>query len=139
MEQAFRGQEGAAGDGAGGPGANTREPTRQREFPHLDEPAEDAEEPVLAVHRAPYAVSPGHLLLLVVVLIPTRRGRRGIAVHDLPPPARRSRAGSRRRRREARGPGAPCAAPATAPPAARSSADLRARPIHPSGLGAELT
>lgn len=40
-----------------------------RDFPHLDEPAEDAEEPVFAVDGASYAVSAGPLLL---ILVPTR-------------------------------------------------------------------
>lgn len=50
-----------------------------RDFPHLDEPAEDAEEPVFAVDRASYAVTPDPLLL---VLVPTRQRRRRVAVHD---------------------------------------------------------
>lgn len=72
-------REGAARRGAGCGG--WRRARAGREFPHLDEPAEDAEEPVLAVHRAAYAVSPGHILLLV--LVPGRRRRRGVTVHDL--------------------------------------------------------
>lgn len=47
--------------------------------PHLDELAEDAEEPVLAVDRAPDAVAPGQVLL--VLLITVRRRRRRVAVH----------------------------------------------------------
>lgn len=78
--------EGTAAPGAGGGcqrrgghlgrvgGAHAR-----RAFPHLDEPAEDAEEPVLAVDRATYAVPPGRGLL---VLVPTRRRWRRVAVHD---------------------------------------------------------
>lgn len=47
--------------------------------PHLDEPAEDAEEPVLAVDCAPYAVSASHPILLAIL---ARWRRRRIAVHD---------------------------------------------------------
>lgn len=42
---------------AGRQPGESRGPTRGA-FPHLDEPAEDAEEPVLAVDRAAYAVPP---------------------------------------------------------------------------------
>ena len=51
----------------------------RRDVPHLNESTEDTEEPVLAVDRAPYAVSPSTLLLL---LIPTGQRRRRVAIHD---------------------------------------------------------
>lgn len=44
----------------------------RRALPHLDEPAEDAEEPVLAVDRAAYTVPTGRF---VPILVPTRRRR----------------------------------------------------------------
>lgn len=72
MGTAAPGRRGGRRRGRGGAHA-------RRAFPHLDKPAEDAEEPVLAVHRAPYAVAPGRLL---VVLVPGRRRRRRVAVHD---------------------------------------------------------
>lgn len=127
-----RGRRGDRGPRAGG-AAHAR-----REFPHLDEPAEDAEEPVLAVHRAPYAVSPGPLLL---VLVPgRRRRRRGVTVHDLAAAglqgAAPEAAGGGETPSGARGPGA---ALATAPPAAQSPAGLSARPILPSGIEAQMT
>ena len=105
----------------------------RRAFLHLDEPAEDAEEPVLAVDRATYAVPPGRGLL---VLVPTRRRWRRVAVHDSA--ASGAREVLRKPREEARLPGArrPSAAPATAPPAARSPAGLNTRPMHmPTGMG----
>lgn len=52
---------------------------RLRESPHLDEPAEDAEEPVLAVDRAPNAVSPGQVLLVLLITAGPRRRR--VTVH----------------------------------------------------------
>lgn len=109
------------------------------EFPHLDEPAKDAEEPVLAVDRAADAVSSGHLLLLV--LVPTGRRRRGIAIHDTATDRlqelRRKPPEEARGRLAPRGPGAPGATPATATPAARG---LPERPLLcPSCLGAQKT
>lgn len=66
-------REGSSGRGAGtgcqrrdqGAGAMWGSP-RGRDILHLDEPAEDAEEPVFAVDGASYAVSPGALLSVLV-------------------------------------------------------------------------
>lgn len=126
VEMAAPRQEGLpeAGPGVGGKVVGTQ---AKCDFPYLNKPAEHAKEPVLAVDRAPYAVSAGHHLL---VLVPTWRRRRRIAVHDVRPPECYISAGSRPRRRETRAPRAPAAAPATAPPAVRSPAGPSAGPTN---------